>query len=127
VFSKFFGDDDKKTYLQQTVASKVRSKRKPVLPPIGARVTEQCIDEIEELHKSGSEMSDDLYVSDENENNATDSNDDEEDAEKKLKPFWKSTLRQEERMNDKTQLKKLHDRTNFLPNPRLFAARKAPL
>lgn len=46
---------------------------------------------------------------------------------KKAKPFWKDTLRQEERLNDREYLKKIQNRTNFLPNPRLEASRTAQL
>ena len=53
--------------------------------------------------------------------------DDNNDSGGELEPFWKQTLRQEERVNDRQQLRKLNERTNFLPNPRHFAARMAPL
>jgi hypothetical protein len=49
---------------------------------------------------------------------------DEEVKQKKdKKHFWKDALRQEERNIDRNQLKRLEQRTNFLPNPRLDAAR----
>ena len=62
--------------------------------------------------------------------NEIDENEEEEEDEvdeNGEKPFWKHTLRQEERVNDRLHLKKLNERTNFLPNPRHFAARMAPL
>ena len=40
-------------------------------------------------------------------------------------PFWKKTLRQEERAIDRDELKKLEMRTRFLTNPRLDAERLA--
>ena len=48
----------------------------------------------------------------------------EEVKEKKDKKlFWRDALRQEERNIDRNQLKRMEQRTNFLPNPRLDAAR----
>jgi hypothetical protein len=71
--------------------------------------------EIEELHKAGSEISDYEEISSESV--------DEDEETEKLKPFWKKTLRQEERMQDKIRLKRLEERATFLPNPRLNAER----
>lgn len=149
-----------KTYLQETTASRVRSKRMSnknkdttnddkhqssrsgtILTPIGneeGAVLKPSIDDIDELHKSGSETSD---VENNNNDIIEIKNDDDEDDDYEdkcsseedenraagLDPFWKKTLRQEERLNGRVQLKKLHERANFLPNPRLFAARTAPL
>lgn len=49
------------------------------------------------------------------------------DESKKLKPFWKDIIGQEERLIDREKLKKLESRTRFLPNPRLDAARIAKM
>lgn len=122
-----------KSYLHETTASKVRLERRNaskkngtkahtiLLPPIYSRTSH--IDEIEELHKSGSEVSDE-EIGDDYKPSESQSDGDESVGRP---PFWKQTLRQEERMNDRLQLKRLNERTNFLPNPRLFAARTAPL
>lgn len=93
------------------------------------------IDDIEELHKSGSEVSDDenFAIDDETTEDEDEDREDNENGDREIEknsnvdPFWKKTLRQEERLNERYQLKKLHERSNFLPNPRLFAARTAPL
>lgn len=91
------------------------------------------IDDIEELHKPGSEVSDDENFAIDDDETTEDEdkgeNEDGKDIERNnnVDPFWKKTLRQEERLNERYQLKKLHERSNFLPNPRLFAARTAPL
>ena len=80
---------------------------------------------MDEFHKEGSELSDDINVISSNEYDSTEDENDE--VNDKLKPFWKDTLRQEERSFDKEKLKKLEDRTRFLANPRLDAARIAPM
>lgn len=105
------------------------------------------IDDIEELHKSGSEIYNDdidgnFDYGDDDENDDygydnvekkltirnNDDIDEQNDKELDLRdPYWRKMLRQEERLNERYQLKKLHERANFLPNPRLFAARTAPL
>lgn len=103
------------------------------------------IDGIEELHKSGSEISGDderngdglggllQYNIDEEDEDEEEDDDEEENKNEDNErggindPYWRKMLRQEERLNDRYQLRKLHERANFLPNPRLFAARTAPL
>ena len=107
--------DSPDRHLKDTYSSKQRSQviSPKVLPPIGSsRIN---MDDIEELHKAGSELGD--YEQQEEYEL------DEDNDEEKTDPFWKKTLRQEERMIDKTRLKRLEDRINFLPNPRLDAER----
>lgn len=130
----FIADEKQRTYLQETASSRVRTKlqnKNNVLPPIktNSQLNKQPgIDEIDELHKSGSEMSDeDLIQLIRNEIDENEEEEDEEVDENGEKPFWKHTLRQEERVYDRLKLKKLNERINFLPNPRHFAARMAPL
>ena len=109
--------------MRQTVTSKKKSRRESsefILPPINSL---HSINDIDELHKSGSEMSDDINVISSNEYDSSEG--ENEEKEEKLKPFWKDALRQEERAYDKEKLKKLESRARFLTNPRLDAARIA--
>jgi len=114
-----------RSHLRQTVTSKKKSHRENrdyLLPPINST---HSINDIDELHKEGSELSGDINVISSNEYDSFD--DENEEENEKRKPFWKETLRQEERSYDKEKLKRLEDRTHFLANPRLEAVRIAQM
>lgn len=141
--NKFLGESPV-SHLRQTISSKRKSFKKSAenMLPLGSSKN-LCFDDIIELHKSGSELSDDIHSVSSNENDSSDviwitlfffMNIDQankvvnwKEEYVKPKPFWKEALRQEERSVDKEMLKRLENRTRFLPNPRLDAARFAPL
>lgn len=103
------------SHLRETVASRARNlARSSMMDKFKTKTP--AINDIEELHKSGSELSDDaqsLFNSDEEDN--------EEEIDKFKKPFWKESIRQESRNNFKYGLKKIENRIKYLPNPRLEA------
>ncbi len=121
--------------MRETIASTARSYLN-TLSASNKNLRSANFDEIEELHKEGSVLTDDHSFDDDgkekkyNENDNSDFNDDDDENDEnysgkktKRKPYWKDILRQESREDAKDCLKKLENKVRYLPNPRLDAIR----
>jgi hypothetical protein len=116
------------SFLRETQSSRIKSSlnKNKVIPPIGSG-RQNANDDIV-MHKSESDLSPNRSESDGPENDLSSSPRHKTKKNKKSqKTFWKESLQQEERCNDKELLKRLNSRVNYLPNPRLEAARNATL